>query len=354
MADEAPQKETIEPNFTGGIDPAHASSLLAGVLSETDLDSDIQTLGSQEDPDSDDAPPVAEDQSEEDEAAEEYEADESEDDSLEDEWDEDEDYEEGDEEPELYSVKVDGEERQVTLEELLSGYSYQAHNTRTAQQLAEERKAIESETAEMRESRDRYAERLQKVEEVLNSAAPQEPDWEVLQKENPDQFAVEYAKWQRHQQQLQAVQAEQDRVRQDQEKDFLGQLQAYRAEEGSKLLNAVPAWKDPDKLKSATAEIREFALSRGFTDAELEQVIDHRAVLMMRDAMLYNRAKKGGKQKLEARGKRRSGKTLPPGTRRPRGKKPPRRVQEARRNVRSSGRLKDATEFLRHVLPDDI
>lgn len=49
----------------------------------------------------------------------------------------------GDDEGELYTVKVDGEEQQVTLDELRSGYSRQADYTRKTQELASRRREVE-------------------------------------------------------------------------------------------------------------------------------------------------------------------------------------------------------------------
>ena len=53
--------------------------------------------------------------------------------------------EEPDEEAEeelLYAVKVDGSEQEVTLDELMKGYSRQSDYTKKTQELAEGRKAI--------------------------------------------------------------------------------------------------------------------------------------------------------------------------------------------------------------------
>jgi hypothetical protein len=356
---DAGAKEKVDPLFTGGMDPNEASDVLSGLLSEDQLDGTIKSFTQEDEeegePGSEDTHLSEEDESEQEE--EDFEESDSDDDSLEEEWDEDEDYDEDNEEPEdLYTVKVDGEDQEVTLDELLSGYSYQAHNTRTAQQLSEDRKALLEESAAVSQSRDQYAQRLEQVEKALAESAPQEPDWEVLKREDPQEFAVQFANWQQHRQNLAAVEAERERVEGERTEDFQKQLNAYRASEGSKLIEAMPAWKDPEKLKSSAEEIRAFALSRGFTDAELENVVDHRAVLMMRDAMLYQKTRKGGKRQMEARKQKggQKGKPLTPGARRPRGKKPSRKVQAARRQVRAGGRMSDATEFLKHALPDDV
>ena len=46
--------------------------------------------------------------------------------------------------PSTYTIKVDGEEHEVTLDELRNGYQRQADYTRKSQSLAEQRKAYES------------------------------------------------------------------------------------------------------------------------------------------------------------------------------------------------------------------
>jgi hypothetical protein len=53
---------------------------------------------------------------------------------------------------ESYIVKVDGEEYEVTLDELVSGYSRQAHFTKSMQALKEEREAFQAEVAEYQDT----------------------------------------------------------------------------------------------------------------------------------------------------------------------------------------------------------
>ena len=55
------------------------------------------------------------------------------------------------EEPTLYKVKVNGEEQEVTLQELLDGYSRTADYTNKTQKLGEERRQLESEKAAITE-----------------------------------------------------------------------------------------------------------------------------------------------------------------------------------------------------------
>jgi len=87
--------------------------------------------------------------------AESYEDDE--DDAVEvEESEEDDDYEDGEAEPQetVYTVKVDGEEIEVSLDEALQGYQRQQAFTKRSQEAAEMRKAAEKEAAEAKQARD--------------------------------------------------------------------------------------------------------------------------------------------------------------------------------------------------------
>lgn len=77
------------------------------------------------------------------------EEDESEDDESEDESEDgEEEVSDDDADADLYNVKVDGEELQVSLDELKAGYSRQSHFTRSMQALKEEKEAFETEIGE--------------------------------------------------------------------------------------------------------------------------------------------------------------------------------------------------------------
>jgi len=73
-------------------------------------------------------------------------------------------------EPQRFRVKVDNEELEVDLDELIKGYSRTSDYTKKTQNLAEQRKAVESERTKIEEAaklRDTYAQRLQVIEQML-------------------------------------------------------------------------------------------------------------------------------------------------------------------------------------------
>jgi hypothetical protein len=203
--------------------------------------------------------------------------------------------EEETEEPQRFKVKVDNEELEVTLEELQQGYSRTKDYTKKTQALAETRKAIEAERARIEEAkqlRDTYAQRLQVIEQMLN----QNPDNENLSelKENdPIGYAIKVAERAEKDKQLQAVQAERQRLSQQQQQEQQEALKQHLAGEAQKLKEWIPEFKDEARAEVARRQIKEYAKSIGFSDQELANVYDARAVQTLYKAMQYEKLVKG-------------------------------------------------------------
>lgn len=190
--------------------------------------------------------------------------------------------------PAKIKVKIDGKDHEVTLEEAAAGYSRTQDYTRKTQKLAEDRKVIESEKNETRAARDQYRAKLTALDEVLKGA-DQEPDWDKLQRENPDAFAATHAAWQIGQQRLAAIRAERAKVEQAAQKDAQDQWKAHLTAESEKLSTALPAWSDPKTGKQLKADMHEYASGFGFTNDDLKNISDHRVLVILHKAMLYDK-----------------------------------------------------------------
>lgn len=192
------------------------------------------------------------------------------------------------EEPQTFTIKVDGKDVAVTLDELQKGYSRHADYTQKTQALAEERRSLEAEAATMRTRNEQYAVLLDKVEEGLKQLTPPEPDWDALRRDNPEEFAVQWAEHQRREEALKAVRSEKDRVFQEQQDALAKAHRAFVASEAEKLIEALPELKDPSKRPEFRKGLAEYGRSVGFTDAELNNVADHRALIILDKARRYD------------------------------------------------------------------
>jgi hypothetical protein len=203
--------------------------------------------------------------------------------------------EEETQEPQRFKVKVDNEEIEVTLEELQQGYSRTKDYTKKTQALAETRKAVEAERARIEEAkqlRDTYAQRLQVIEQMLNQPADNE-NLAELKESDPIGYAIKVAERSEREKQLQAVQAEKQRIAQQQSQEQQEQLKNHLALEAQKLKEWIPEFRDEVKADLARKDIRAYAKSIGFSDQELANVYDARAVQTLYKAMQYEKLMKG-------------------------------------------------------------
>lgn len=215
--------------------------------------------------------------------------------------------------PRKFKVKVkDGDkdvETEVDEPELLKGYQRQQDYTRKTQSLAEERKKFAPEVESVRAERARLAERFTTLEDVIKSATPPEPDWAKARAElTAEDFAALRADWDIHKERMGKIKAEADAARAKVEDDRLERLSEHMEQQKALLLKAIPSWEKPEVAKVEKTEMADYALSEyGFTAEDMNAVMDHRVLLILRKAMKYDKRVredaarlKAGKDKLAA------------------------------------------------------
>ena len=192
------------------------------------------------------------------------------------------------EQPQVFSVKVDGKEVEVTLEELQKGYSRTQDYTRKTQQIAEARKQTEAELQAVRAEREQYAQLLSALETQVQQVAQPNIDWDRLYQEDPIEWVRQREVMRENQEKAAAIQSEKQRLAQISQQEQAQLMQQKLQQEQEALLAAIPDWKDAKKAQAEKAMLVEFGQKIGFTPEELKSVVDHRAVLMLRKAALYD------------------------------------------------------------------
>jgi len=191
------------------------------------------------------------------------------------------------EQPQTFSVKIDGKEVSVTLDELQKGYSRTQDYTRKTQQIAEVRKQVEAETQAVRAERGQYAQLLGALQAQLQASEPQ-VDLDRLYNEDPIEWVRQKEVLRERQEKAYAIQAEQQRLIQLSQQEQQQSMQQHLESQKDALLAALPEWKDPKKAKLEKAMLIESAKSAGFSDEDLKSVYDHRLVLLLRKAALFD------------------------------------------------------------------
>lgn len=247
-------------------------------------------------------------------------------------------------------VEVDGEE--ITVEELKRDRLRQRDYTRKTQELAELRRQVESQNEEMQRERAQYAQMLPALQERLMQPAEQEPDWDTLYDTDPAMAAKAERQWRRQQEeraaQLEAVQAERQRMAQL-EQQRMEEMQARYFEEQRQVLpEIIPEWRDSKVASKEAKDIRAFLLGEGFTEQDVNGLQNATLVKLARKAMLYD---KGQTRATEAKKKPRTqkAKTLKAGSRGSQPK-PSSEQQQALQRARQTGRVQDAAAAIKSLL----
>jgi len=226
-------------------------------------------------------------------------------------------YSEEEEPKPRYKVKASGEEVEVELDELIKGYQQGADYTKKSQALAEQRKALEAERQHLeyvKQERQAYAQKLQALDSFL-SQQNQGVNLDVLKETDPIGYAVAVAEQSQREKQLAVVRNEQQRLAQQQQSEQQASLQNHLRQESEKLTSLIPELATPQG-DAVRKQIRDYAKSIGWSDQELSQLYDSRAVVTLYNGMKYQQLQKSKPEvnkKLQAAPKMmRSGTSAPP------------------------------------------
>ena len=250
------------------------------------------------------------------------------------------------EQPQFDTVKVDGVEQEVTLEELQRGYSRQQDYTRKTQELSHERKTLEQQQAELAQRDAVYSQLLPKMEAQIMGDIENEPDWAKLSEEDPIAYVREKQVWDQKKEKLQAVQAEQQRLQQEAAVKQQEQVQQMVEFGQQKLLEIVPEWSDEKIANKEKSEIRNYAIETlGFSPQEMDQVYDYRALLGLRNAWLQSQTASAAKKKPTQKASVRAGK--PGASTRKKTVAPEKKL---RQRLAKSGKTTDAAKVFEQML----
>ena len=190
-------------------------------------------------------------------------------------------------EPERYSVKVNGQEEQVSLDDLKQGYSGQKYVQQGMQDVAAQKKEAEAVYTALNNERQQMAELYQQLQNGGFSPEPIKPTKEdfdadpigYMQKNL--EYEEQKANHDRQMAQLQQA-SQQNSVAQQNAK------QAYLQEQMQILQKEIPEFADSTKASKLREQLVSTGKSQyGYTTEEISQISDYRAIKVLHDAMKY-------------------------------------------------------------------
>jgi len=251
----------------------------------------------------------------------------------------------------VFTVKVNGQEIEVGIDELKAGYSRQSDYTKKSQALSEERRSFEQDRDAVLLERQQYAQLLGALQQQLNGMDEPAPDFDRLYDEDPIEATRLERQWQQRQsakqQKMQAIQLEQQRVQEANRQYQIQTMQQILQEEVQRLPEVIPEWRDNDVAAKEREELREYLINSGVAEEELQALVRANHIKVLRKAMLYD---KGQKRVQRAAKDGRRSKTVRPGSSQAQSKPGSRRQKSARQRLARSGRLDDAANLLESML----
>lgn len=180
--------------------------------------------------------------------------------------------------------------RIVSVSELKKGSLLNADYTRKTQEVAEQRRSVESQSAQLKQLETQLSEQREYVSQLMQSILPQEPD-PALAATDPYGYTTQKANYDammRHVAYLQQ-QSETQRAQQEAEAQA-ARVQKSNAELAA-LIEKVPAFKDQTRFTGFVNDAREFGQKFGFSPQELAEGIgyDHRMAMVLHKAIQWEK-----------------------------------------------------------------
>lgn len=268
----------------------------------------------------------------------------SEEDEDEAEDDEGADTEEDEEEPEVYTVKVDGKETQVTLDELKRGYSGQKYVQQGMEQVAEMRKQVEHFAQVLNNERQNVMQTIQLIEQGIPTP-PVEPSRDTF-KNDPIGFMEAKLRYEDDVREYQGKMGQLQQARQQYAQHQVQQQESFVKEQFRLLRESDPDFADQKKAAQLGAKLIKYGQEAyGISPEEFKTIADHRAYRVLKDAIAY-RELMSNKESATRKKAKRSTKTVGGGRKRSDTTARQKTARQTRERLKRTGSIKDAAQAI--------
>jgi len=137
-----------------------------------------------------------------------------------------------------------------------------------------------------------YANGLQMLQEQQTAKLQDfdKVDWETMKEEDPYQYMLKKDEYRDAQERVNNAAQQQVLIQQEQQAASNQARGQFVQQEYARLVAALPEWNDKDS--TIKKDIQEYATSVGFRPEEINQLADHRSVLVIKKAMEFDKLTK--------------------------------------------------------------
>jgi len=248
-------------------------------------------------------------------------------------------------ETDLHQIIVNGEKIEVDLEELKAGYQKDADYRRKTEEIAIEKRQLQSESDRLKNEYSTKMDDLNSLTATLNAELNSELNSKELDKlyeEDPTEAAKLERKLRRRRESLQQSQ---QKLKRHQEQEF----QKILTEEQRKVAIKHPEIADPLKGATVKTNMRNYLFQRGFSDQEISGIYDSRMFDVVMDGMKFLNSAKPVKTNFAKKIVKPS-KVVKPGVKSTKDEKDNKSRLAQIRTLKKSGNTKDAVDLLKGYL----
>jgi hypothetical protein len=236
---------------------------------------------------------------------------------------------------ERYKVKVNGEEKEVELDELLKGYMMESDYRKKTSELSEQRTKMQAKQDEIDASYEQAKTLLELETEDLNS-----PEMLELKEYDSDSYWKKFEK-------LQAKAKRIEELRQKRQAGLDEKKRAQIAKEQEKLYQLIPDWLDTGKRDTEVGEIGKLLSEIGYNSDEMATISDSRMFLLARKAYMYDQIQK---QNISGKKDKTAPASVKAGTTRSKESVNSQKINDSRAKLKQSGHITDAQAAIKRIL----
>ena len=191
------------------------------------------------------------------------------------------------EEPTYFTVKIDGEERQVDLNELTRGYSGQKYIQKGMAENAETKKNLDQFTQQVAQERQMLQHLINQAQQGAIPVVPEYPS-EELKDSDPLGFQLQAEEYRRAVEQRQQWEQQVSYVTQQQRAYEEQQHNQYLEQQAQRLSEWMPEFADPEKRTVFVQEMSSKAKKHyDLTDEQISTVRTAEEVMILNDALKW-------------------------------------------------------------------
>lgn len=244
---------------------------------------------------------------------------------------------------ELHQVKVNGEIKEVTYDELKRDYSGQAYIQQRMQDVAKLEKDLKSAQSELSTKTQQILEFANKMQEAP-FVAPTPPSEELFETD-PMGFMKAKMVYDKEVSDYNTKVSKLQELHTERQKEQEVQLQEYTESQTKILMEKLPELASPEKGDAYKAKLLKAGEYYGFKAEELSMVRDHRYVLTLNDAMKY-RALVNKRKAANTKAGKTTTPTVKAGVKKRPGSVKAKQNEQALQRLKKSGKAEDAIALI--------